>query len=125
MAQREAADGRDERARRAAHEQQQAEHEEQVIGAEQDVLDAERQIGAQDLARALALRHHEGSGARARGITDHEADGYVYFPLKDIEKYLRPNDENVIAIEGHNNSRTSTDFTLDPYLIAVPKEGAK
>jgi acid phosphatase type 7 len=58
-----------------------------------------------------------GSGRNARNIKSHDAGGrYNYFPLKDFEKYLR-NGVNVLAIEGHNNSLESSDFTLDPYLI--------
>jgi hypothetical protein len=63
----------------------------------------------------------EGSGPKAEDIESHEAEGYVYFPLKDAHKYLRP-DENVLAIEGHNTGQSSSDFTLDPYLVLVPQK---
>ena len=58
-----------------------------------------------------------GSGRNARIIKSHDAGGrFNYFAFKDFEKHLR-NGVNVLAIEGHNNSLESSDFTLDPYLI--------
>ncbi|MCI0747444.1 MAG: metallophosphoesterase family protein [Verrucomicrobia subdivision 3 bacterium] len=58
-----------------------------------------------------------GSGRNARNIKAHDAGGtYSYFPLKDYEKYLKDG-VNVLAIEGHNQSLESSDFTLDPYLL--------
>jgi hypothetical protein len=62
-----------------------------------------------------------GSGADAGDIESHEAGGYIYFPLRGAAKHLRP-DENVLAIEGHNTDLDSSDFTLDPYLVFVPKQ---
>ncbi len=61
-----------------------------------------------------------GRGADARKIQSHEADGYEYFSLKDAIPYLTT-DENILSIEGHNDNLGSSDFTLDPYLLFVPK----
>jgi hypothetical protein len=62
----------------------------------------------------------DGEDPATAEITDHEAGGYVYFPLPDAAKHLRA-DENVFAIEGHNTAVDSSDFTLDPHLVFVPK----
>jgi len=59
--------------------------------------------------------------SKAKKVTAHEADGYEYFPLKNAIQYLLE-DENVLAIEGHNEGVFSSDFTLDPYLLAAPIE---
>ncbi|MGC3968473.1 MAG: metallophosphoesterase family protein [Pirellulales bacterium] len=67
----------------------------------------------------------EGSGEKAKKITSHNPKGYEYFSLTDAIKYLDV-DHNVLAVEGHNNSLGSSDFSLDPYLVAVKKPaGAK
>ncbi|MBN2317282.1 MAG: PQQ-binding-like beta-propeller repeat protein, partial [Sedimentisphaerales bacterium] len=58
----------------------------------------------------------KGSGARASDIDSHEADGYVYFRIVDPSNLLREG-VNMLAIEGHNDSVKSSDFSLDPYLI--------
>ena len=60
----------------------------------------------------------KGSGKDAKGIKAHDATAgrYSYYPLKDFEKYLKDG-ANVLAIEGHNATLDSHDFTLDPYLI--------
>ena len=67
----------------------------------------------------------KGSGANATGFKGHEAGQYEYFPIGNFTKHLRKG-VNVIAIEGHNGSPTSSDFTLDPYLVVsrLP-DGAK
>ena len=59
-----------------------------------------------------------GSGKRASGIARHEADSWEYFKIDNHTAFLRPG-TNVLAIEGHNEKRGSTDFCLHPYLIAV------
>ena len=41
---------------------------------------------------------------------------YRYFPLKDFEKHLKDG-PNVLAIEGHNHTKESSDFLLDPFLV--------
>ena len=61
-----------------------------------------------------------GRGPDAKGVSSHEAEGYEYFPLKDAAKFLT-DDDNILSIEGHNNDLESSDFTLDAYLLAVPK----
>jgi len=59
----------------------------------------------------------KGSGKDAKEIKQHDATGrYAYYPLKDFEKYLKDG-TNVLAIEGHNASPNSHDFTLDPFLV--------
>ncbi|MCA9216579.1 MAG: PQQ-binding-like beta-propeller repeat protein, partial [Planctomycetales bacterium] len=70
----------------------------------------------------IARKHvkHENGEAKVEG---HEADKYDDFEIKDWEHLLTPG-ENVLAIEGHNISKDSSDFSLDPYLVMVPlKEG--
>lgn len=62
-----------------------------------------------------------GPDGKVKDVKSHEADGYEYFPLPDAIKYLN-NDENILSVEGHNDSIDSSDFTLDPYLLAIPKE---
>lgn len=62
----------------------------------------------------------EGDDPATVEIRDHEASGYVYFPLPEASKHLRP-DENVLAIEGRNTAIDSSDFTLDPHLVFVAK----
>ncbi|MBL9082381.1 MAG: hypothetical protein JNK76_11275 [Planctomycetales bacterium] len=64
----------------------------------------------------------EGSGAKAKKITSHNPKGYEYFSMKHAIPYLDI-DHNVLAVEGHNNSLGSSDFSLDPYLVAVKKPG--
>ncbi len=65
----------------------------------------------------------EGHGSNANQVESHEADGYEYFPLKDAKQYLT-DDDNILSIEGHNTDAGSSDFTLDPYLLAVPRATA-
>ncbi|UCF15228.1 MAG: PQQ-binding-like beta-propeller repeat protein, partial [Phycisphaerales bacterium] len=63
-----------------------------------------------------------GSGARASRIDSHEAAGFGYFRIFEHADLLREG-INVLAIEGHNDSISGSDFTLDPYLVAVPNAG--
>jgi hypothetical protein len=59
----------------------------------------------------------EGAGKDAKKVKQHDATGrFSYYPLKDFEKHLKDG-VNVLAIEGHNASINSNDFTLDPYLV--------
>ena len=59
----------------------------------------------------------KGTGKDAKEIKPHDATGrYSYYPLKDFEKHLRDG-KNVLAIEGHNATINSHDFTLDPFLV--------
>jgi len=57
-----------------------------------------------------------GRGAEVSSVPSHSADGHRYFPFGNFKELLRPG-RNVLAIEGHNRSLDSSDFTLDPYLI--------
>ncbi len=67
----------------------------------------------------------EGNGAAAAQIGSHEAEGYEPLEIKDFRKLLKRGN-NVLAIEGHNAGVTSSDFSLDPYLIAtLPQDGSK
>ena len=65
-----------------------------------------------------------GSGAKVKDVESHNATGFQYFSLKDALKYLE-DDENILAIEGHNNNLNSTDFSLDPYLTIVKRRSEK
>ena len=65
----------------------------------------------------------EGHGSNANQVASHEADGYEYFLLKEAKQYLT-DDDNILSIEGHNTDASSSDFTLDPYLLAVPRATA-
>jgi outer membrane protein assembly factor BamB len=58
-----------------------------------------------------------GHSAEATDIVHHEARGFEYFPVSDWKKLVTPG-VNVLALEGHNHSATSSDFSLDPYLVA-------
>ena len=58
----------------------------------------------------------KGSGKTASDIKAHDPGRYSYYPLADYEKHLKDG-LNVLAIEGHNASLTSSDFVLDPYLL--------
>lgn len=50
-------------------------------------------------------------------VGSHEAKGYEFFSLSKHEKAFRKEGVNVIAIEGYNVKKSSSDFTLDPYLV--------
>ena len=57
-----------------------------------------------------------GRGKDAKGIEAGEILGrHSFFPLENLRKVLRPG-TNVLAIEGHNVSLDSSDFSLNPYL---------
>ncbi len=58
-----------------------------------------------------------GNGAKASGIRSHEAGRFESFPIGNFRKYLKPG-KNFLAVEGHNVSLRSSDFTLDPFLVA-------
>lgn len=66
----------------------------------------------------------KGRGRKAKGIPGHEAGDFEYFIIKDFRNYLQE-DENVFAIEGHNTSRGSSDFSLDPSLVVSGKNGSE
>ncbi len=65
-----------------------------------------------------------GRGPDAQGIASHEARGAEYFEIKDFAKLLRAG-KNVLCIEGHNRSINSSDFTLDPFLVALGGQAAQ
>lgn len=70
-------------------------------------------INGQEIARA---RVKSESGAEAKGIRSHEADGFEAFPVKNFRHLLRSG-KNVLALEGHNRTKNGRDFSLDPYLL--------
>lgn len=53
-------------------------------------------------------------------VTSHEAEGFEYFRIDGHSDLLREG-ANVLAIEGYNDTIKSSDLTLDPYLVFVPK----
>ena len=57
-----------------------------------------------------------GSGAKAKKITSHEAKDFGMWVPEDGSSLIRPG-RNIIAIEGHNDDKGSSDFTLDPLLV--------
>jgi hypothetical protein len=58
-----------------------------------------------------------GKGADVQGVKAHDAKGAEYILLSNWERYLK-NGPNILAIEGHNHQPASSDFILDPMLIA-------
>lgn len=58
----------------------------------------------------------EGSGAEAREINSHEAEALEYFPIRNWKGLVKQG-VNVLAIEGHNTTLDSSDFTLEPRLV--------
>lgn len=59
----------------------------------------------------------KGSGKKARGIASHEAAGkFELLHLAPSAKLFRKG-RNIIAVEGHNVSKSSSDFTLHPKLL--------
>ncbi len=63
-----------------------------------------------------------GTGPAAGNITPHEAGTVEDFDLANAIALLRKG-PNVLALEGHNRSPESSDFSLDPFLVHVPGEG--
>ena len=62
------------------------------------------------------------SGGNKVKVASHEAGSkYDTFALSG-EALLRSG-RNVLALEGHNSSTGSSDFTLDPFLVSIEKEG--
>ncbi len=58
----------------------------------------------------------KGQGGSAKDIQSHEAQRFEYFPIKNWRKLIKPG-KNVLAFEGHNRSITSSDLSLDPFLV--------
>lgn len=54
-------------------------------------------------------------------VAGHEAKKAEYYPLSEFASSFKIG-RNVIGIEGHNTTKDSSDFTLDPYLVL---EGAE
>ncbi|MCA9072451.1 MAG: PQQ-binding-like beta-propeller repeat protein, partial [Planctomycetaceae bacterium] len=73
-------------------------------------------LNGQEIAR---INVGQGNGAKASKIGSHEAKGYELFPIENFQKQIQEG-KNILAIEGHNTSLTSSDFTLDPYLVGKP-----
>lgn len=64
----------------------------------------------------------EGAGPRAEVGTSIEAKkDYTAFPLGPFARYLKMGN-NVIALEGHNVKKDSSDFSLDPFLFLADWE---
>ncbi len=55
-------------------------------------------------------------------VGQHEAQGYEAFVIRDAKSLLKPG-RNVLAIEGHNVSPDSSDFSLDPALATRKIDG--
>ncbi|HUS47053.1 MAG TPA: PQQ-binding-like beta-propeller repeat protein [Phycisphaerae bacterium] len=68
----------------------------------------------------LRLGVKSGSGARANGVGAHGAGEYEYYEISRDGALLRKG-ENVIALEGHNRAANSSDFALEPCLMAFKK----
>ncbi|MEM7014187.1 MAG: PQQ-binding-like beta-propeller repeat protein, partial [Verrucomicrobiota bacterium] len=64
-------------------------------------------INGQEIARR---------GVSEGRVSSHEASGFENI---DLEKVPLLKGRNVLALEGHNTSKGSSDFTLDPVLIAT------
>ncbi len=63
----------------------------------------------------------KGRGKDARGIAQHDAlDKFEHFELEPFVTLLKKG-KNTIAIEGHNRSLKSSDFTLHPTVILKAK----
>ncbi|MCH7689078.1 MAG: PQQ-binding-like beta-propeller repeat protein, partial [Planctomycetes bacterium] len=65
-----------------------------------------------------------GSGRNARLSGRHEATGHEVYSIKNFQTLIKDK-RNVLAIEGHNRSIRSSDFTLDPFLLFKPKRVRK
>jgi len=59
-----------------------------------------------------------GRGPKAKDISSHESGKVETFSLTGAARWLKRG-KNVLAIEGHNRSKGSSDFTLDPFLVAT------
>lgn len=70
-------------------------------------------LNGQEFARANIGVAGDRPAHDARARTSHEADSVETFYLP---RYLL-RETNTLAIEGHNESLTSSDFTLDPHLV--------
>lgn len=68
----------------------------------------------------------EGRGKNAKDIKNHEAEKEEVFEIdKKYNRFLKPGN-NILAIEGHNATIDSSDFTLDPkFWVKVDKKELK
>ncbi|MEP2777648.1 MAG: metallophosphoesterase family protein [Luteolibacter sp.] len=57
-----------------------------------------------------------GKDGVAKVLAKHEASGAEYYPLREFSDFFREG-KNVIALEGHNDGKDSTDLSLDPALL--------
>ena len=59
-----------------------------------------------------------GNGKKARNISAHEAKNtFEYFPFDASAIKALEGGVNILAIEGHNYKKESSDFTIHPTLI--------
>ncbi len=70
---------------------------------------------------------NSGSGPTADGIDSHESKGWELFPLGSGPELAARLGEGraILAVEGHNNTKSSSDFTLAPCLIGPPLRQAQ
>jgi len=62
-----------------------------------------------------------GRGAEVSDVAPRESQGFKYYPIAGWQELLTPG-INVIALEGHNDSATSNDFSLHPSLVVRTEE---
>jgi hypothetical protein len=66
----------------------------------------------------LRVGIESGNGRKARNISPHEAENkFEYFPFDTNAIKALEGGVNILAIEGHNHGRKSSDFTIHPTLI--------
>ena len=99
-------------------------------------LDLASELDIEELALAVAyddgfiayLNGHEiaranvqsGSGSEAVVVHSHEAaDAFEMFSLRRHRKHFVFDAPNVLAIEAHNRSLASDDFTIDPFIAVL------
>jgi outer membrane protein assembly factor BamB len=63
----------------------------------------------------ILRRGVKGDGKQAK-VSSHEASGHEFIEIEQGIKLLKPG-KNLLSIVGHNTGTTSSDFTLDPYLV--------
>ena len=70
-------------------------------------------INGREVARSGVGRS---SGRNAQGVKARDQKGAQYFPLPDVQKYLRDG-ANVLTIEAHSSSAERAEFLLSPSLV--------
>jgi hypothetical protein len=66
----------------------------------------------------LRVGIESGNGGGARNISPHEAEKtFEYFPFDTNAIKALEGGVNILAIEGHNHEKKSSDFTIHPTLI--------